>query len=220
MSRCVTGVPLPGWMFSAFMTTHSLPSRSSTLPLRTELAITLTTVDLSASVRAVQEPSARRSGGRLAKSVGRFLQAFSGIAKEQLSPCQKPATDQSPWWHAGHPRRPPAVPAGARAHQGGAARLVRGPGLHRGRDRRAAGVARQRDAPARLRHRADRPGWHPSAALSPHLARVRLQETAGCRRGADLHVRAGASATASAARCTIRPSPCSNGIAPTSPTSG
>ena len=47
MSRCVTGVPLPGWMFSAFMTTHSLPSRSSTLPLRTELAITFTTVDHS-----------------------------------------------------------------------------------------------------------------------------------------------------------------------------
>jgi len=34
-------------MFSAFMTTHSLPSISSTLPLRTELAITLTTVNRS-----------------------------------------------------------------------------------------------------------------------------------------------------------------------------
>ena len=55
------------------------------------------------------------------------------------------------------PRRPPTVSAGARAHQGGAAGLVRSAGVRRGRDERAAGLARQRDAPARLRHRADRP---------------------------------------------------------------
>src|SRR4051812_20269223 len=43
ISRWVTGVPLPGWIFSAVMTRKSLPSFSRTLPLRTELAITETT---------------------------------------------------------------------------------------------------------------------------------------------------------------------------------
>ena len=63
------------------------------------------------------------------------------------SPCQQPAAAK-PLVARRQSRRPPAVPAGARAHQGRAARLVRGPGLHRGRDQRPAGVARQRDAPA------------------------------------------------------------------------
>jgi hypothetical protein len=42
MSSWVTGVPLPGWMLSAAMTTPSLPSISTILPLRNELAMTLT----------------------------------------------------------------------------------------------------------------------------------------------------------------------------------
>src|SRR5204862_3053046 len=81
MSRCVTGVPLPGWMFSAFMTTHSLPSMSSTLPLRTELAITLTTQSSAAvgSGRAIE----RAAAAGLANQLARFLQAFFRVAKEQ-----------------------------------------------------------------------------------------------------------------------------------------
>src|SRR6201987_2092929 len=41
-SSWVTGVPLPGWMFSAAITTPSLPSISTTFPLRNELAMTFT----------------------------------------------------------------------------------------------------------------------------------------------------------------------------------
>ena len=39
MSIWVVGVPLPGWKFSALRTTYSWPSTSSTLPLRTWLAM-------------------------------------------------------------------------------------------------------------------------------------------------------------------------------------
>jgi hypothetical protein len=42
MSTLVTELPLPGWTFSANSTTCSLPSCSTTLPLRSEEAITLT----------------------------------------------------------------------------------------------------------------------------------------------------------------------------------
>ena len=45
------------------LTMHSLPSTSSTLPLRTELAITFTTVDLS---RFAGLAACARCGGRLA----------------------------------------------------------------------------------------------------------------------------------------------------------
>src|SRR5580700_655800 len=41
-SSWVTGVPLPGWMFSADTMTPSLPSISTILPFRSELAMTLT----------------------------------------------------------------------------------------------------------------------------------------------------------------------------------
>src|SRR5262249_26450743 len=41
-SSWVTGVPLPGWMFSAAITTPSLPSISTIFPLRNELAMTFT----------------------------------------------------------------------------------------------------------------------------------------------------------------------------------
>src|SRR3954470_12793870 len=40
ISIWLTGVPLPGWMFSAVRTTYSLPSCSMMLPLRIELAMT------------------------------------------------------------------------------------------------------------------------------------------------------------------------------------
>ena len=42
MSICVVGVPLPGWKLSAVRTTKSWLSISRMLPLRTELAMTLT----------------------------------------------------------------------------------------------------------------------------------------------------------------------------------
>src|SRR5437588_7640926 len=172
MSRCVTGVPLPGWMFSAFMTTHSLPSRSSTLPLRTELAITFTTVDHSLRLRGDRAAFVPQRRQALLKSAGRFLQAFSRTAKEQRALAN--ACSAKLLVAPRGPRRPPAVPAGARTHQGGAAPLVREAGVRGGGDERAAGVARQRDASRRLRHRADRPGWHTPAALPPPLARIRI----------------------------------------------
>src|SRR5262245_20440617 len=124
MSRCVTGVPLPGWMFSAFMTTHSLPSTSSTLPLRTELAITFTTVDLS---RPAGLAACARSDGRLAKSPQswRFLAAFSNRAKEQTPALPKPKSLVEP----AEPCRPPPLFAGARTYHNCDPPLVLGPGL-------------------------------------------------------------------------------------------
>src|SRR5688572_30331561 len=110
ISRCVTGVPLPGWMFSAFMTTSSLPSMSSTLPLRTALAITSTTAGLS-RLSAGAEPS-HHAGGRQARQieVGAFYKPF--CASPRRKPRQKkprrnrryaPLPDPketSPWWCA------------------------------------------------------------------------------------------------------------------------
>ena len=148
---------------------------------------------------------AERRSGRLAKSVGRFLQAFSRIAKEQRAACQNACASTRPWWDRRAPRRPAAVPAGARAHQGGAPRLVRGAGLHRGRDERAC-----RSRPATRRTcTPSRPSWSAptsarAAALPAHLAGVRLQEAAGGGRGAGSSPSRPCSATASAAPCTAR----------------
>ena len=67
-------------------------------------------------------------------------------------------------------RRPPRRPDRPRPHRGGAAELVRGARLRRGRDLRAAGLARQRDASPCLfdRPRLARRNLRP--ALLPHIA--------------------------------------------------
>ena len=172
----------------------------------------------SLRILRVSEPIARRSGGRPPNRVGAFYRPFPASPRSN-APLPN-ACAAKPLVGRRHACRPPAVPAGARPHQGGAAPLVRGAGLHRGRDRRPAGLARQRDAPARLRHRADRPRRRQAAALPAHLAGVRLQEAAGGGRGSGSSRSPRCSATASAARCIIPSSPCSSGIARTSPTSG
>src|SRR5262245_19040238 len=104
ISKCVTGVPLPGWMFSAFMTTQSLPSTSSTLPLRTELAITFTTADLS-RVLLAHEPwmslGLRRRAAGSPNRFGAFYRRFPVTPRPGPRPqttVQKPA-EPSPWWH-------------------------------------------------------------------------------------------------------------------------
>ena len=51
--------------------------------------------------------------------------------------------------------------------------------FYRGRDRDLAGLARQRNPSACLRHRTDRTGRGAAAALLADLAGIRLQETAG-----------------------------------------
>ena len=130
----MTGVPLPGWMFSTDTMTPSLPSISTILPFRSELAMTFTAfldgwwhdfgaqhTDLEPDRQLFSLLTALRQG-HAARSA-RFL-AFLGPPR----PCRSPADS-----------------AGAGADRGGAAGLVRRAGLHRGRDWRAAGVARQRE---------------------------------------------------------------------------
>src|SRR5262249_22483931 len=95
MSRWVTGVPLPGWMFSAFMTAHSLPSISSTLPLRTELAITLTTVNRS-RICERSEPSSRRGAEDLAQQLAAFYRPFSASPRSIVPLPQ--SRQPSSWW--------------------------------------------------------------------------------------------------------------------------
>src|SRR5208282_624373 len=159
----VTGVPLPGWMFSVATMTPSLPSISTILPLRSELAMTLTA-------------SSTFSGSNLAapyRSSGFLLVIFSQRRGQG---------------HGGHPFlavlgpkgpcRPPAGAIGAGPDRRRAAGLVCGCGFYRGRDRRAPGLARQRDAPVCLRHGAFGAGRFPLAALPAHLAGIRLQEAA------------------------------------------
>ena len=61
--------------------------------------------------------------------------------------------------------------------------------LCRGRDRGAANLARQRDASACFRDRARGAGRHGVAALSAHLAGIRLQEVTGRGRAAHRRIR-------------------------------
>ena len=123
------------------------------------------------------------------------------------------AASPSPWWmpHRHQDRRPflarpqPDQIRNPRAWFEAAR-------LHRGRARLPAGVAWQRDTPARVRDRAYRHRSLPPADVSAHQPRVRDEEAAGGRRERHLRVRARVSAIASGAPC-IRPnSRCSNGI--------
>src|SRR5262245_61650605 len=83
------------------------------------------------------------------------------------------------------PPRPPSLPGPARPYHGRAPCLVCRGGFRRGRDRRGAGIARERTPPPRLPDRSDRPGWNAARALPAHLAGIRLEEAAGGRRAAD-----------------------------------
>ncbi len=99
------------------------------------------------------------------------------------------STDR-PWWTPeAHADRRPFSTLAARIKSAFRAWFEE-QGLHRGRAGLPAGLARQRGAPARLRTELDRPDLSTRAALSAHLARVRLQEAAGGRRGEDLRLRA------------------------------
>ena len=66
--------------------------------------------------------------------------------------------------------------------------LVRRRRLCRGRPGRAAGLARQRNSPARLPHLARRPGRRGERGVAAHLARIRDEEAA--RRGRNANLRA------------------------------
>src|SRR4029079_17740547 len=101
-------------MFSAFMTTQSLPFTSSTLPLRTELAIIFTTVRPPSHLEGLNEPRARRSAAGSSNQLGAFYKPFpaaprSNSARASGTPRHPP---EKPLVAAGHPRRPPAVSAG------------------------------------------------------------------------------------------------------------
>ena len=62
-----------------------------------------------------------------------------------------------------------------------------------------------------------RPGRRSAAALSAHLAGIRLQEAAGRRRDAHLQLRTRVPQPRARRRCTIPNSPCSNGIGQSEP---
>ena len=117
---------------------------------------------------------------------------------------RRPHERRPPVVDARTPCRPPAVPAGARrASRRRSGRWFEAQGFVEVETGVPAGLARQRDASARLRDRADRPRpGSRRAALSAHLARVRLQEAAGRRRGEASSRSRRCSAIASAARCT------------------
>ena len=87
----------------------------------------------------------------------------------------------------GPPRRPAASPARAGASREPAPPPFRGRGFHRGRAGGVAGLARQRDASAWLRHAHDRPGRRPSPSLSPYVAGICDEKAAGG--GRDAHFR-------------------------------
>src|SRR3990170_594588 len=99
-------------MFSALRTTHSLPPTSSTLPLRTELAITLT---IDPPPHSWRRKGPARAGTTAARHISwRFLQAFIASAKEQLKPLQR-ELQQRPWWHPdAHADRRPFLAARGR----------------------------------------------------------------------------------------------------------
>ena len=118
-------MPLPGWMFSALRTTAQLAVEVEHVAFAHRACDNLhAPSDHSASAR---RPVARPERPRLAMSAGRFIQAFSGIAKEHPALASDPAAQ--PMVAPRQPRRPAAVPAGAWAHQERAARLVRGRGF-------------------------------------------------------------------------------------------
>src|SRR5262245_48748068 len=77
------------------MTTHSLPSTSSTLPLRTELAITFTTVDLSRFERLGRVRQERRQ----ARHVSSKLALSSGLFEPRQGAKRLPPQSPSPWWN-------------------------------------------------------------------------------------------------------------------------
>ena len=204
----VTGVPLPGWMFS-------IGDDDA------ELAVDLD--DIAFSQRAGDDFHGFLDV--LPLDMGRTIAILSPIATYFLCvPAHKDmagnAADpprSSPFWapHVHADRRPVLL---ARGRIVAALRAwFAGAGFHRGRDRRAAGFAGQRDPSACLRHHAGGAGRHVVARFicaprrnSPARSSWRPASAASSNSPRCF-------ATASAARCTIRNSPWSNGIAPASP---
>ena len=182
MSSCVTGVPLPGWMFSAKRTTYSLPSLSTTLPLRRELAITFTGAILNWAYwrTGCEKPSA--APYTIFRAAASHLRDFEPRDHDRClalvdAPC---------------PRRPPPATDPAQRHCRAPIRdWFADRDFVEIRDRRPADLARQRDASVGLFDRGDPPRRHAPAALSSHLAGIRLQEAAGRRRNAHLQFRHG-----------------------------
>ena len=129
-----------------------------------------------------------------------------------------PIDATSPFWSRRPPRRPPAAPARARAR---IVRALRG-AISRRRASSRSSRRRCRSRPATRRictafaTEMIGPDGAPAQRLSAHLAGIRDEEAAGGRRDAHLRARRASSATASAAPCMRRSSPCSNGIAPAS----
>src|ERR1700675_2537509 len=95
-------------MFSALSTTNSLPSTSSTLPLRTELAITLT---IDPPRRALLAPLAAAAG-----PANQLALSTSLSRKRQGATQPLPSEPQQhPWWHPDtHADRRPLLAARGR----------------------------------------------------------------------------------------------------------
>ena len=113
---------------------------------------------------------------------------------------------------AGPPRPAAPLPAGAQPHHHRLPGLVHRAGLHRSGNGRAAGLARQRSSPSRLRHRGCRPRRRPLAPLPAHLAGVRLQDASGGWR--DTHLRLCAGLAKSRTRPAAQPRVHSAGMVP------
>ena len=193
---------------------------STTLPLRSELAMTFTGI-IPRSVDGRAAACAARTG-----IVARTIL----ILRRGASLFDFSATGPARAIRAGHAMRarpggrPTSMPTGGRSCWRGAASWPRlrawfaERGLRRGRDRDPAGLARQRGPSARLRDRARRArtARRRRSTCTPR----RSSPARSCWRPASggSSSSPASSATASAARCTTRSSPCSNGIAPASPT--
>src|SRR5689334_1478870 len=129
-------------MFSACMTTASLPSRSSTLPLRTELAITFTKGRLRSQFK-------RRSRLNSGESSMAFWESVASLTRfrfgRQVRQRHRKALKSS---HVAafavverrKARGSPAIPDRPRADQGGDPVVVRRSGLYGSRAGLLAGI--------------------------------------------------------------------------------
>ena len=134
----VTGVPLPGWIFSVETMTPSLPSISTILPFRSELAMTFTGfLDDFGRVAIGAQHSDPEPAIATYFLKPLFPQAFACMDMPESHPAA------SPFWapHVHADRRPFLL---ARGRIVAALRAwFAANGFHRGGDRGLAGLARQ-----------------------------------------------------------------------------